>query len=380
MSGPSLFDDFFNEEEEKNKEIKKVELDKGPLLAEIKEQHSIQDEEKEYHEISEDKSKYTHNQDEQQENQTEKETISNFTSQSEIENHAFYFEMPSQDASSELKYSNNNSFDEREDISKKEDKNLSVTIEEVVIAEDEFEIEVAPGNATYPEINKKEAIESENEKRNLEESIAKELDTGEEEKSNVNDQDPQNLHFSEADLSIFVINEEEESVDLDEEIKEENRVELEKHTIEKELKDENFIQKDLKEQLPEFALPDKGQSTKYIPKDISESELPKWKLEKKYYSISEVAEFFNVNISHIRYWTNEFKLKPRTTRRGERLYSPEDINKLRMIYFLVKEQRYTIEGARNKLKQSTQAVAEKIDLKKALLGFKNQLEELLNSI
>ncbi|HLS70074.1 MAG TPA: MerR family transcriptional regulator [Chitinophagaceae bacterium] len=380
MSGPSLFDDFFNEEEEKNKEIKKVELDKGPLLAEIKEQHSIQDEEKEYHEISEDKSKYTHNQDEQQENQTEKETISNFTSQSEIENHAFYFEMPSQDASSELEYSNNNSFDEREDISKKEDKNLSVTIEEVVIAEDEFEIEVAPGNATYPEINKKEAIESENEKRNLEESIAKELDTGEEEKSNVNDQDPQNLHFSEADLSIFVINEEEESVDLDEEIKEENRVELEKHTIEKELKDENFIQKDLKEQLPEFALPDKGQSTKYIPKDISESELPKWKLEKKYYSISEVAEFFNVNISHIRYWTNEFKLKPRTTRRGERLYSPEDINKLRMIYFLVKEQRYTIEGARNKLKQSTQAVAEKIDLKKALLGFKNQLEELLNSI
>src|SRR5690625_1563399 len=102
MSEPSLFDDFFNEEEEKNKEIKKVELDKGPLLAEIKEQHSIQDEEKEYHEISEDKSKYTHNQDEQQENQTEKETISNFTSQSEIENHAFYFEMPSQDASSEL--------------------------------------------------------------------------------------------------------------------------------------------------------------------------------------------------------------------------------------------------------------------------------------
>jgi len=380
MSGPSLFDDFFNEEEEKNKEIKKVELDKGPLLAEIKEQHSIQDEEKEYHEISEDKSKYTHNQDEQQENQTEKETISDFTSKPEVENHAFYFEMPSQDASSELEYSNNNSFDEREDISKKEDENLSFTIEEVVIAEDEFEIEVAPGNATYPEINKKEAIECEHEKGNLEESIAKELDTGEEEKSNVNDQDPQNLHFSEADFSIFVINEEEESVDLDEEIKEENRVELEKHTIEKELKDENFIQKDLKEQLPEFALPDKGQAKKYIPKDISESELPKWKLEKKYYSISEVADFFNVNISHIRYWTNEFKLKPRTTRRGERLYSPEDINKLRMIYFLVKEQKYTIEGARNKLKQSTQAVAEKIDLKKALLGFKNQLEELLHSI
>lgn len=115
-----------------------------------------------------------------------------------------------------------------------------------------------------------------------------------------------------------------------------------------------------------------------IPQHISESALPDWKLEDKYYPIGEVAKLFEVNLSHIRYWTNEFKLKPRTTRRGERLYNLSDIQKLRMIYFLVKEQKHTIQGAKKHLRNNASAVVDQIELKASLLSFRQSLEAILN--
>lgn len=384
MSGPSLFDDFFNEEE-KDLEFKEIELDKSPSLAEIKEQHSIQDEEKEYHEISENQSQYSYNENEQQENKTEEKTISNTTSESEVENNSFYFEMPSDEESSDLEFSLNFE-DENKENAKKEEytqklekENITFTIEESNKSKEEFEIEIVPGNTEYLESSEEKNPENKNTESNQEKIDEKEQNINSvEENNSESNLDSENVEFIEEDFSIFALEEHVENSDSIDKIKEEKKEEVQEYK--KELKEENFIKKDLKEQLPQFSLSDEKQPEKYIPKNISESELPKWELQKNYYSISEVANFFNVNISHIRYWTNEFKLKPRTTRRGERLYSPENINKLRMIYFLVKEQGHTIEGAKNKLKQNTQVIAEKIDLKKALLGFKNQLEELLKVI
>lgn len=104
--------------------------------------------------------------------------------------------------------------------------------------------------------------------------------------------------------------------------------------------------------------------------------LPEWQLDKKYYTIGEVAQLFAVNTSHIRFWTNEFKLKPRTTRKGDRLYSPKDISELRLIHHLVKEKKHTIKGAREKLKAGKEGVNKKLDLKEALTDLKDMLIQI----
>lgn len=109
-------------------------------------------------------------------------------------------------------------------------------------------------------------------------------------------------------------------------------------------------------------------------------ELPQWDLDQKYYTISTVAKMFDVNISHIRFWTNEFNLKPRTNRKGDRLYTPELIETLRLIHHLVKVQHHTIRGAKAKLKTKKATVDAGITLKENLVQLKETLLELRNQI
>lgn len=74
--------------------------------------------------------------------------------------------------------------------------------------------------------------------------------------------------------------------------------------------------------------------------------------DKRYYSIGEVASAFKVNTSLIRFWEQEFKvLKPKKNKKGNRLFTNEDVKNLQLIYRLVKEQGYTLEGAKKKLKE-----------------------------
>ena len=76
-------------------------------------------------------------------------------------------------------------------------------------------------------------------------------------------------------------------------------------------------------------------------------------IEKLYYSISEVAEKFNVNASLIRYWEKEFDLiKPQKNKKGDRFFTQKDIDNFSIIYHLVKENGFTIEGAKKKLKEN----------------------------
>ncbi len=105
-----------------------------------------------------------------------------------------------------------------------------------------------------------------------------------------------------------------------------------------------------------------------------------WEGDKKYYSIGEVAKIFNVRTSNIRYWTNEFALKVRTTRKGDRLYTPEQIKEIRTIYHLTKERGFTIAGAKGKLKESKKVSVQSVDLKDSLLQLRNKLVQLKNSI
>lgn len=83
------------------------------------------------------------------------------------------------------------------------------------------------------------------------------------------------------------------------------------------------------------------------------SKIAENQLTKLYYSIGEVAEMFDVNTSLIRFWEKEFAiLKPKKNKKGNRLFTPKEIMKINMIYTLVKEQGYTLEGANLAIKNS----------------------------
>ena len=105
-----------------------------------------------------------------------------------------------------------------------------------------------------------------------------------------------------------------------------------------------------------------------------------WKGENKYYSIGEVADLFKVKTSHIRFWTNEFKMKVRTTRKGDRMYTSEQIREIRAIHHLVKERGFTLTGARAKLKAQNNMDVETVDLKQSLLQLRNKLVAIKNQL
>lgn len=102
--------------------------------------------------------------------------------------------------------------------------------------------------------------------------------------------------------------------------------------------------------------------------------------DKLYYSITEVAKAFNVNASTLRYWETEFPvISPKKNRKGNRYYTPEDIKTIQMIYHLVKEKGYTLDGARialttNKQLSKTLSIIDRLEYIKAeLLKLKKAL-------
>jgi DNA-binding transcriptional MerR regulator len=104
-------------------------------------------------------------------------------------------------------------------------------------------------------------------------------------------------------------------------------------------------------------------------------------IEKKYYSIGEVAEMLNVATSLIRFWESEFDIiKPKKNRKGNRQFTKEDIENVKLIYHLVKDRGYTLQGAKALLKSSSNPLKHKMSnidsLKKVrafLVELKNQL-------
>lgn len=97
---------------------------------------------------------------------------------------------------------------------------------------------------------------------------------------------------------------------------------------------------------------------------------------KQYYPISDVAKWFNVNTSLIRYWENEFSiLKPRKTRKGDRLFRPEDVKNIRLIYYLLRERKFSIEGAKKYLKENKSKADTQMQLMQTLTKFKSFLLE-----
>jgi DNA-binding transcriptional MerR regulator len=119
------------------------------------------------------------------------------------------------------------------------------------------------------------------------------------------------------------------------------------------------------------------QSVKKIT-DIAMLDIPEDSIlySKQYYPIGEVAAMFRVNISLIRFWENEFDiLKPRKNRKGDRFFRPDDVKNLKLIYFLLKERKYTISGAKSFIK-SGKKVNERFEAIESLKNIRSMLLEL----
>ncbi|MEO7961251.1 MAG: MerR family transcriptional regulator [Ginsengibacter sp.] len=101
--------------------------------------------------------------------------------------------------------------------------------------------------------------------------------------------------------------------------------------------------------------------------------------KKSYYSIGDVALMFKENTSLIRYWENEFDvLKPKKNKKGDRYFRPEDVKNLKLIYHLLRERKYTIEGAKEFLKNN-KAALEKHEMIESLQKIRLFLLELKNN-
>lgn len=100
-------------------------------------------------------------------------------------------------------------------------------------------------------------------------------------------------------------------------------------------------------------------------------------IEKIYYSIGEVAEMFNVAPSLIRFWESEFELiQPKKNRKGNRQFTKEDIENVRTIYHLVKEKGFTLQGAKEMLRNDSGAVKDKMEMISSLKKVRQFLTEV----
>ncbi len=105
------------------------------------------------------------------------------------------------------------------------------------------------------------------------------------------------------------------------------------------------------------------------------------KIEKIYYSISEVAEMFDVNQSLIRYWDKEFDIiNPHKNKKGNRLFTKDDIKNFHLIYHLVKERGMTLKGAKQKISENKENTINNFEVIEKLKIIKNQLLEIKNNL
>ena len=98
---------------------------------------------------------------------------------------------------------------------------------------------------------------------------------------------------------------------------------------------------------------------------------------KLYYSIGEVAKMFNVNTSLIRFWEKEFDIiKPQKNKKGNRMFTQEDVDNFRLIFHLVKERGFTLQGAREKLRGNRSEAMTNIEMVRSLTRLRDFLIDL----
>ncbi|MEX0290217.1 MAG: MerR family transcriptional regulator [Flavobacteriaceae bacterium] len=103
--------------------------------------------------------------------------------------------------------------------------------------------------------------------------------------------------------------------------------------------------------------------------------------EKRYYGIGEVARAFDVNTSLIRFWEKEFDvIQPKKNAKGNRKFTPKDIQNLQLIYHLVKERGFTLEGAKIHLREERQKTLSNFEIIQKLERIKMELIKIKNQL
>ncbi|WP_166387849.1 MULTISPECIES: MerR family transcriptional regulator [unclassified Polaribacter] len=103
--------------------------------------------------------------------------------------------------------------------------------------------------------------------------------------------------------------------------------------------------------------------------------------EKRYYKIGEVAKAFEVNTSLVRFWEKEFDIiKPKKNAKGNRLFTQDDIKNFKLIFNLVKERGFTLEGAKQKLKKDPEGIVQNHEIITRLEGVKAELIKIKNQL
>ena len=97
-------------------------------------------------------------------------------------------------------------------------------------------------------------------------------------------------------------------------------------------------------------------------------------IKKIYYSIGEVSLMFDVNKSLIRFWEKEFSIiKPKKNKKGNRYFTERDINNFKIIFHLVKERGYTLDGAKKKLRENKEGTIKNVEIVNQLKDIRTQL-------
>lgn len=119
----------------------------------------------------------------------------------------------------------------------------------------------------------------------------------------------------------------------------------------------------------------------YIDTDFNDVPTDEELNKKQYYSISQVAKWFNITNSQLRFWENEFDiLKPKKNKKGNRLFRPEDVKNLKHIYFLLRKKKLSVQGAKDYLKANVHKTDSTIQLQQSLQNFRSFLLEIRASL
>ncbi len=103
---------------------------------------------------------------------------------------------------------------------------------------------------------------------------------------------------------------------------------------------------------------------------------------KLYYSIGEVAEILGESTSLVRFWSDTFSafIHPERNKKGNRRFSPADVDNFKMIHHLVKERRMTLEGAAERMRVNKEGVSKNVQVIESLNNIKGMLLEISDSL
>ena len=102
--------------------------------------------------------------------------------------------------------------------------------------------------------------------------------------------------------------------------------------------------------------------------------------EKKFYRIGEVAQLLGIPTSTLRFWEGQFTIiKPRRNDRGTRLYTPADVEKIRMVYYLVKEKGLKLDAAQEQIRHNHSGVSQRFEALDRLHSVRDRVKQLLDA-